>query len=402
MISKLSLTRLLGCCLVFGVTATMPTFADDEHGDNGDHDSKTLLVDDDKVQCPTATFTKIQDAVNAATNGATIRVCAGLYKEQVTISKSLTINGDNGAIVMPTGVVTNSTSLASGNPIAAVILVTNSTEVDLSGLTVDGANNGITGCAPNLIGIYYRNASGTVQNNTVRNMKLSTALNGCQSGLGIFVQSGFGTSKVTIDTNSVHDLQKNGITGNEVGTAVTIKNNVVTGLGPTTGAAQNGIQIAFGASGTVDSNVSANHVYSPCVDVVNCAASAIDILVFQSNGIEIERNITGRSQGGIFVQANNSNVHENTVFDTLIFDGIGFAGNGNKAATNTVTKSDESGIFVQGNNNKVTGNTIQEAPIGIWKFTGSVGTVIDGNHFINTPITTMDPSRPSVANSPYR
>ncbi len=399
MTNKLSIGRFLGYCLVFGVTAAMPSFADD-HGDGEDH--KTLLVDDDKVQCPTATFTTIQAAVNAAPNGATIRVCAGLYKEQVTITKPLAINGDNGAIVMPTGVVTNSTSLASGNPIAAVILVSNSSDTDLSGLTVDGANNGITGCGPNLIGIYYRNASGNVQNNTVRNMKLSSALNGCQSGLGIFVQSGLGTSKVTVDTNSVHDFQKNGITGNEVGTDVTIKNNVVTGLGPTTGAAQNGIQIAFGATGTVDGNVSANHVWSPCADANTCTvAFATDILIL-SDRVEIAHNITGRSQGGIFVQANNAKVHDNTVFDTLVFDGIDLIGNGNAAESNTVTKSDESGIFLQGNNNKVTGNTVQEAPIGIWKFTGSAGTVIDGNHFINTPITILDPSRPVTATSPYR
>jgi parallel beta-helix repeat protein len=399
MIGTLTLERLLGYCLVFAVTAAMPSFADDDHSDHPD--SKTLLVDDDKVQCPTAAFTKIQDAVSAAANGDTIRVCAGVYKEQVTITKALTITGDNGAIVMPSAVVSNSTSLTSGNPIAAVILVMNSTDTDLSGLTVDGANNGITGCAPNLIGIYYRNASGTIQNNTVRNMKLSPALNGCQSGLGIFVQSGLGTSKVTIDTNSVHDFQKNGITGNEVGTSVTVRHNVVAGVGPTTGAAQNGIQIGFGADGTVDSNASANHVWSPCVDV-SCAANATDVLVFQSDGVEIMHNIAGRSQGGIVVLANNGKVHDNTVFDSLIFDGIDLIGNGNTADSNTVTKSDESGIFVQGNNNKVTGNTIQEAPIGIWKFTGSTGTVIEGNHFINTPVTTMDPSRLSTTTSPYR
>jgi parallel beta-helix repeat protein len=278
----------------------------------------------------------------------------------------------------------------------------NTSDTDLSGLTVDGANNGITGCAPNLIGIYYRNASGNVQNNTVRNMKLSTALNGCQSGLGIFVQSGLGKSKVTIDTNSVHDYQKNGITGNEAGTDVTVKNNVVTGLGPTTGAAQNGIQIGFGADGTVDGNISANHVWSPCLSVSNCAASALDVLIYQSDGVEITHNIAGRSQGGILVQANNGKVHDNTVFDSLIFDGIDLLGNGSTAENNTVTKSDESGIFVQGNNNRVSGNTIQEAPIGVWKFTGSTGTVIDGNHFINTPITILDPARPAVATSPYR
>jgi parallel beta-helix repeat protein len=177
---------------------------------------------------------------------------------------------------------------------------------------------------------------------------------------------------------------------------------VVTGVSPTTGAAQNGIQIAFGATGAVDSNASANHVWSPCVDVINCAASALDVLVYQADGVEITHNIAGRSQGGIVVLGNNAKVHDNTVFDSLIFDGIALIGNGNTVDSNTVTKSDESGIFVQGNNNKVTDNTIQEAPIGIWKFTGSTGTVIEGNHFINTPITTKDPSRPSTATSPYR
>jgi parallel beta-helix repeat protein len=386
---------------VFGFTAAMPIWANDD-GHGGDQDPKNLLVDDDKVQCPTATFTKIQDAVNAASNGATIRVCAGIYREQVTIAKSLTINGDNGSIVMPSSVVANTTSLAPGHAIiAAVILVMNSTDVDLSGLTVDGANNGINACAPDLIGIYYQNASGTIRQNTVRNIKLGPGLEGCQSGLGIFVQSGPGKSKVTIDTNSVHDFQKNGITGNEAGTSVTVLHNVVAGVGPTTGAAQNGIQIAFGATATVDSNISANHVWSPCLNV-NCAASGTDILVFQSDGIEIMHNTAGRSQGGIFVQANNSNVHENTVFDTLVFDGIGFQGDGNKAVENTVTKSDESGIFVQGNNNKVTGNTIQEAPIGVLKMTGSTGTDIQGNQFINVPIPTVDPSGPVSKSSPYR
>ncbi|MDP8982448.1 MAG: right-handed parallel beta-helix repeat-containing protein [Acidobacteriota bacterium] len=381
----------------------MPVFADDDgHEGEGNKDGKTLIVDDDKVQCPTATFIRIQDAVNAASNGDTIRVCAGTYKEQVTISKSLTINGDNGAIVMPSPVVANTSSLVSGMSIAAVILAMNAPGVNLSGLIVDGSANGIHACGPDLIGIYYRNASGTVQKNTVRNMKLGPGLEGCQSGQGIFVQSVLGKSKVTIDTNSVHDFLKNGITGNEPGTSLTVLRNVVTGLGPTTGAAQNGIQIGFGATGTVDSNIVANHVWSPCVSVNVCEFSATDILVFQSDGIEITRNIAGRSQGGVFVVGNNSNVHDNTVFDTLVFDGIGFQGNNNKASNNTVTKSDESGIFVFGNNNKVTGNTIQDAPIGVLKMTGSSGTVIQGNTYINVLIPTVDPPVAGGKASAYR
>jgi hypothetical protein len=37
-------------------------------------DKPQLVVDDDKVECPNATFSRIQDAVDAASPGATIRV----------------------------------------------------------------------------------------------------------------------------------------------------------------------------------------------------------------------------------------------------------------------------------------------------------------------------------------
>jgi parallel beta-helix repeat protein len=47
--------------------------------------ASALTVDDDNVQCPTAAFTTIQSAVDAAAPGATIEVCRGTYPESVTI-----------------------------------------------------------------------------------------------------------------------------------------------------------------------------------------------------------------------------------------------------------------------------------------------------------------------------
>src|ERR1700674_2968786 len=231
-----------------------------------DRDRKPdLIVDDDKVQCPAATFTSIQDAINAADPGSVIRVCPGTYREQLSINKSLSIEGDNGAIVLPSNMVANTTG-SSGTPIAAAILVKDAANVEIEGLIVDTANSGVTECSPDLIGILYQNSSGSIEHNAVRNAKLSVSLNGCQSGDAIVVQSlGSETSKVTIDDNSVHDYQKNGITGNESGTEVTITNNVVTGLGPTIGAAQNGIQIGFGGKGRVLRNTVTDNVWSPCV-----------------------------------------------------------------------------------------------------------------------------------------
>jgi hypothetical protein len=57
-------------------------------------------------------------------------------------------------------------------------------------------------------------------------------------------------SPVAINHSTIHHFQKNGIAANEVGTDVSIDENVVTGIGPTP-AAQNGIQIGFRAGGRI-------------------------------------------------------------------------------------------------------------------------------------------------------
>ena len=350
-----------------------------------------LLVDDDKVQCPTATFTSIQNAINAANDGSVIRVCPGTYREQLSINKSLIIEGDNGAIVLPGSMVAN-TAGSSGTPIAAAILVKDAANVEIEGLIVDTANNGITECSPDLIGILYQNSSGSIEHNAVRNAKLSVSLNGCQSGDAIVVQSlGGGTSKVSIDDNSIHDYQKNGITGNESGTEITITKNVVTGLGPTTGAAQNGIQVGFGAKGGVSRNTVTDNVWAPCVSLTNCAFNATGILVFQSDDVLVEHNSVATNQVGIFANGQNAKIQANNISNSLVLVGIDLAGDDNLASRNDVTNSGQAGILIEGNNNKVQSNGITEAPIGILKLSGTVGNTHSGNSFFDTLIPVQDP-----------
>jgi hypothetical protein len=58
--------------------------------------ARTWLVDDDRAECPTADFTRVQAAVDAAASGDTIRLCPGLYRENVTVlNKSLIFQGDS-------------------------------------------------------------------------------------------------------------------------------------------------------------------------------------------------------------------------------------------------------------------------------------------------------------------
>ena len=153
----------------------------------------------------------------------------------------------------------NSTSLASGAPIAAILLVDGATGVAVTDLTVDGMAAAFNACSPGYVGIFYRASSGLIQDTHVTHIH-HPAASGCQAVLGIFVQSGNGgpglNSHVTILQNRVDDYGKNGITANEPGTFVTVSNNIVMGRGPTTfgDAAQNGVQIGFGARGLVSGN----------------------------------------------------------------------------------------------------------------------------------------------------
>ena len=383
MLNKLQYTT--GLSVLFVVALLWPAAA------MGTHRGR-LIVDDDKVQCPTAGFTHIQDAVDAAAPGDVIHICSGIYVEQVAIRKALDINADNGAILMPTAMQANTTSLFDAAPIATALLVADATGVTISGLTVDGINNGISQCAPDLIGISFQNASGELDRIAVRNFKLAESLNACQSGTGIFVQSGSGgVSNVEIDHCTVHDFQKNGITADEVGTVAVIRRNVVTGIGSTNGAAQNGVQIGFGAGGAIVDNVVTNNVWAPCTAVNTCTAVATNILVTQSDGVEVSGNTAGISQVNIFVHGNNALINRNKTFATIVFDGIRLQGDQSRARQNQALNGSESGIFLSGNNNLIAENTISDSAVGVLKETGSSGNIILGNRFFNTPVAVEDP-----------
>ncbi|MCK4522480.1 MAG: hypothetical protein KAU20_07945 [Nanoarchaeota archaeon] len=80
---------------------------------DGTVDGGCNLVDDDKVECPGAMFTNIQDAVDFATAGDTIIVCAGTYSpsSRILIDKGITLIGD---INTPGNVIIDCSGM--GNP----------------------------------------------------------------------------------------------------------------------------------------------------------------------------------------------------------------------------------------------------------------------------------------------
>ena len=379
---------------------------------------------------PGTHYTAINAAVTAAAAaGDTIRVCPGTYPEQVTITKSLMLIGiasgaSDAAVVVPpaTGLVPNGSDIF-GFPVAAQIFVSNATAVTVSSLTIDGTGNNIAGCgAPTLEGIYFQNSSGTITKNAVRNQFQTDYADygGCQNGLAINVESTTASNTVSVSNNSVRAYQKNGITATGAATgpgspgpAVKIATNYIVGLAATAmnwqgvylakgTAAENGIQIGFGASGTVSGNIVNDNIWGQDTSS-DSGDAASGILIYSSDGITVTGNSVGSAQFGIVAvtdpptstfcngvpcgPADNTTITSNKVSGTQIFDAIDVCSNSNTVRLNTIYGSAESGVHVDdscgsGNNNFVTSNSISEACAGILLGTGT-GTTSSPNVFIN-------------------
>ena len=361
--------------------------------------ARTLLVDDDGVECPSAKFRKIQAAVDRAAPGDVIQVCPGTYNEQVQIAKPLTLvgierNGKNAAVIQPSNVVINTDIF--GEPLAAMIWVHDTSNVTIQNITIDGINNGLVcdDTVPTMDGIFYKNASGTIASVTIKNI-LSTEACAFADALDV-LSTGGAVRQVTVSDSSLHDYDVAGIfeTGN--GVSVSAIRDVITGRGPTA-FGQFGIQFD-GSTGLIEENIITNHVTADLSPSSSGLISAgIGVLEVTGN-TRIVRNIVGNSNVGMFVGAfpdldsNGVTVVDNTVFNSDVFSGILMKGNDNLVKDNTITNSgltdagfhDRAGVFAQGTNNRIQDNTINEAFNGLLVSTGNN---LSGNHFFNTLMT---------------
>jgi nitrous oxidase accessory protein NosD len=185
-----------------------------------------LIVDDDRVQCPNAQYTTISGAVLAAPPGATIRVCPGLYRESVFITKPLTLQaprqqGEATECMTPTAddptkeaIVQYGKGLNGGNPSEGF-------DVESSNVTIEGfkvepdpsivKNDGVgIFTSPNFagyniqhnvlqnnsIGIYV-NSSGAAPTSIQKNCLRLNNLAGAAGGNGVYSDQGLSNAQIT-------------------------------------------------------------------------------------------------------------------------------------------------------------------------------------------------------------
>jgi parallel beta-helix repeat protein len=333
--------------------ALLPAFTSIDRG---------IRVDATGRSCPEAAFTRIQDALDAARPGATIRVCAGVYPEQLVVRKRVVLRGDPGAVVRPGGVVANATSLRTGRPIAALAAVT--ARATITGLEFDGSENGLTGCHeedPLLIGVFFRGTAGTLLRNRVHGIMLGPADAGCETGAAVLVQGEGRRFRVTIEDNVIFDYQRAGIVVNEPGSRAVIVANTVSGRGPTPELPQNGIQVGFGARAKVLRNVVQNNTGPNQRDCMFDGGN----LSFESDDNVIAGNTFTGNAASILVTGSRNRILRN-VLDGLGAGapegliGIGVLGHGNVVARNEVRNMSGAGIRFTGQRNRVVRNLVSD------------------------------------------
>jgi Bacterial Ig domain len=148
------------------------------------------VVDDDRMECPSAGYTSIAAAIAAAAPGDTVSVCHGTYLEgaagdgatSLTIDKELTLKGEGAGRVYvgPSGDIAAASPVlrdAAGNVISVV-----GTRADISGITVFGNRKHVEA------GIAFVNSDGRVSSVEIVDMARPGQYTGA-SGAG-FVAAG--------------------------------------------------------------------------------------------------------------------------------------------------------------------------------------------------------------------
>ncbi|HRY52714.1 MAG TPA: right-handed parallel beta-helix repeat-containing protein [Candidatus Portnoybacteria bacterium] len=247
-------------------------------------------------------FTTIAEGINAVASGGTVNVMAGTYTENLTISKSITILGED-----------KTTTIIDGNGSGAVVKIT-ANDVALKNFTVQNSGTDILENDGTNGGILVQDATGcTIENNIFTN-DLNSVLLLASSSNNVKDNTITGSARygIVLDYNPLEGDQ-----GTIPSTANTISGNTITLSG------RDGIYIGRES----DDNIITTNTVSGTVGT--------DETLVTDNGLE---------GNGIYF----------------------WKSSGNTVTNNTISDNNTNGIEMMGsNNNTITGNSITGNKIGL-------------------------------------
>ena len=237
-----------------------------------------FIVDDDRAQCPNAAFATIQSAVDAAGPGDQIKVCAGIYVEQVRVAKSnLTLFSE-----VPLAAVIQAPLVMT--PPKSIVTV-DAAGVTLRQFTIRGPYTDVPMCSNDVqdrhTGVRVISGSATIFGNQITAIRdVNPALGGCQDGIAVQigrrVQGQAGSA--LIRNNLIDDYQKGGVVVDGPSSYAWVTQNEIDGGGVTSVIARNGVQVGRDASADVDHNIVRRNLFVRA----GSTDSASGILLFET------------------------------------------------------------------------------------------------------------------------
>jgi hypothetical protein len=212
------------------------------------------------ISCSSPGYGTVQAALDAASANQQVNVCAGTYVEQIEIVKPVKLTLAQGGVTLqmpskPTPSLTSCDTAKGLEPgqIDEVSVCTGG-DVTISGLKIVAVAP-IETCAGGLNGIFVAGgAELTASGDEI--VGASTSLNafkGCQHGIAVEVGSHKAdeVGHAKLEGDAIGGYEKNGPTATNPGSTLLVKGSVITGEGPSPYIAQNGIEVAFGAKGSI-------------------------------------------------------------------------------------------------------------------------------------------------------
>jgi hypothetical protein len=258
----------------------------------------------------------------AAAKGGSVEVCPGTYTEQIEISGPVKINAVSGVgtatLAMPASPAhslsaCDTKSSESEGPLnqADEVSICTGGAVTITGMVIQ-AEIPLETCANGLNAIFVA-GGGTLKASSDTIEGASTTLpeyKGCQHGLAVRVGSASReeVGHAVLKADTISGYEKNGPTVSGTGSSMSITNSTITGEGPSPYIAQNGIQISYGASGSVKGTmVSGNEC-----NVGSCGAEAeqaTGVLFYQAAaGSKVTSSTMSHNDLGVYYASGSATV----------------------------------------------------------------------------------------------
>ena len=279
-------------------------------------DFSQLSADDNSPQFGTVGI--VQEAVNLA-SGSTVYLMPGTYVGQVVMSGFANLNlvgaGVGVTTIQAPPTAMTQYFITSGLNNYPILYVGNSSNVNISHLTVDGMGRG--GLQYRFIGVAYRNAGGSLDTCEVKDIR-NNPIDGSQHGVGVYANADDGTARTLgLNFNTISGFQKNGVVFLGADLTANAYKNAITGAGAVSFIAQNGIQFSSSAKGSATYNNISGFSYVPST------YTSTGMLIYGgSSPISLGYNVISQCQTGVYSIDAPGSLSHNTITATAAGTGI--------------------------------------------------------------------------------